>query len=86
MPKLDAIINYIMNAHPHVVSLYHDFDDLVKQILHIKPLTIQPSRQIVADKLSLLPRSRLAPQQIEERWESVDSIALSKGLIERVLP
>lgn len=85
MPKLDTIINYIINAHPHVVSLYHDFDDLVKQILHMKPLATQPSRQIVADKLSLVPRSRLTPQQIEERWESVDSIVLSKGLIEKVL-
>ena len=82
VPKLDAIINYIINAHPNVVSLYHDFDDLVKQILHINPLATQPTRQMIDDKLSLLPCQKLGPEEVEENWQSVDSIALSRALVQ----
>lgn len=37
--KLHIILNYILNAHPGVVSVYHDFDDLMTQILRGEAIT-----------------------------------------------
>ncbi|ODH38980.1 hypothetical protein ACO22_02070 [Paracoccidioides brasiliensis] len=49
--KLDTIINYVANAHPAAVSLYCEFDAMVKQILLLgETLTAQPTRQMINDR------------------------------------
>lgn len=52
-------LSSILNAYPYVIFPYHDFDGLMKQIVHIKPLATPPSRQMIDDKLPLLAGQNL---------------------------
>ena len=80
--KLDTVLNYIVNAHPGVVSLYHNFDDVVKQILRGETVSIRPSKQSIDDQISQIAAFKLTPQQIEDSWQPVDSVFVSERFIE----
>ncbi|KAK2752219.1 hypothetical protein FQN54_008151 [Arachnomyces sp. PD_36] len=82
LPKLDAIINYVVNAHPGVVSLYHEFDAVVKQILLGEPLTTQPTRQMIDDGIHRAAVTKLTLKKIEENWQQIDPASDSQKLIE----
>ncbi|GBF62889.1 hypothetical protein TMEN_5480 [Trichophyton mentagrophytes] len=80
--KFDAVINYVVNAHPSVVCLYHEFDALVKQILLGETLTAQPTRQTIDDRICQAAATKLTLQQVEENWQQIDPISASQKLIE----
>ncbi|OJD10683.1 hypothetical protein AJ78_08375 [Emergomyces pasteurianus Ep9510] len=49
LSKLDAVINYVVNIHPDVICLYHEFDAMAKQILLRETIIIWLIRQIIDD-------------------------------------
>ncbi|OJD09988.1 hypothetical protein AJ78_08816 [Emergomyces pasteurianus Ep9510] len=66
LSKLNAVINYVVNTHPDVVCLYHEFDAMAKQILLGETLTIRPTRQMINDRICLAAATKLISQQAEE--------------------
>ncbi|PGG99688.1 hypothetical protein AJ80_09302, partial [Polytolypa hystricis UAMH7299] len=81
LPKLDAVINYVVNAHPGVISLYHDFDALVRQILLGETLTTHPTRQMVDAGIHRAAATKLTLQQVEDNWHQIDPASVSQNLI-----
>ncbi|KAF3492110.1 uncharacterized protein GIQ15_01627 [Arthroderma uncinatum] len=81
LPKFDAVINYVANAYPGVVCLYHEFDALVKQILLGETLTAKPTRQTVDDGICQAAAIKLTLRQVEENWQQIDLTSASLKLI-----
>ncbi|PGG98895.1 hypothetical protein GX51_06542 [Blastomyces parvus] len=79
--KLDAVINYIVNVHPDVICLYHEFDAMAKQILLGEIITVRPTRQIIHDRICRAAATKLTPQQAEENWQQIDPASVSQKLI-----
>ncbi|EER43783.1 predicted protein [Histoplasma capsulatum H143] len=83
LSKLDAVISYIVNAHPDVVCLYREFDAMAKQILLGETLTMRPTRQMIDDGICLAAVTKLTPQQAEENWQQIDPASASRKLIKK---
>ncbi|EFW14300.1 hypothetical protein D8B26_007047 [Coccidioides posadasii str. Silveira] len=84
LPKLDFIIKYAANAHPSAVSLYREFDAMVKQILLGETPTAQLSRQMINDRACQTLEPKLTPQEIDKNWVEYDPATLSQELIRSV--
>jgi hypothetical protein len=85
LPKLDAVINYVANTYPGVISLYQEFDALVKQILLGETLTTQPTRQMIDDGICRAAVTKLTPQKTEENWQQIDPAPVSQELIKEFI-
>ncbi|OJD10263.1 hypothetical protein ACJ73_09860 [Blastomyces percursus] len=81
LSKLDAVINYVVNVHPDVICLYHEFDAMAKQILLGETTTVRPTRQIIDDRICRAAATKLTPQQAEENWQQIDPASVSQKLI-----
>ncbi|OJD24951.1 hypothetical protein ACJ73_03687 [Blastomyces percursus] len=81
--KLDTVINYIFNAHPSVVSLYHEFDALAKQILLGETLTAHPTGQVIDNAICRAGATNLSPQEVEENWQQIDPVAVSRKFVDK---
>ncbi|KUL81431.1 hypothetical protein ZTR_09551 [Talaromyces verruculosus] len=80
--KLHIVLNYILNAHPGVVSIYHDFDDLMTQILRGEAITMRPAGQEFDDKLQRTVAKQAISPCLKEICQWVDPIAESRMLVE----
>ncbi|QSS66819.1 hypothetical protein I7I51_03031 [Histoplasma capsulatum] len=81
LSKLDAVINYVVNVHSDVISLYREFDAMAKQILLGETITVRPTRQIIDDRICRAAATKLTPQQAEENWQQIDPASVSQKLI-----
>ncbi|KAL2361685.1 hypothetical protein RJZ56_005433 [Blastomyces dermatitidis] len=81
LSKLDAVLNYIVNIHPDVICLYHEFDAMAKQILLGETITFWPTRQIINDRICRAAATKLTPLQAEDNWQQIDPAAVSQKLI-----
>ncbi|OAX82738.1 hypothetical protein ACJ72_02907 [Emergomyces africanus] len=66
LSKLDAVIKYVVNTHPDVIYLYHEFVTVTKQILLRETVTVRPTRQMIDDRICRATETKLTPQQAEE--------------------
>ncbi|OJD10522.1 hypothetical protein ACJ73_09768 [Blastomyces percursus] len=85
LSKLDAVISYVANAHPDVISLYYEFDDLVKQILLGETLTARPAEQVIDDGISRAAAANPTTQKAKENWQQIDPASVSQKFLEEFL-
>lgn len=66
-----------------MVSLYHEFDALAKQILLGETLTTHPTRQVIDNAICRAGVTNLSPQEIEENWQLIDPAAVSREFVDK---